>query len=248
MTTQARAVTTETDELAGTIAALKSRLNELETASGSGDSPIGTIVDFIGVTAPNGWAILNGSTITNGAFLYPVLWSILPASFKSGNNIVLPDTRGRVTVHAGGTILNVAVGTTGGAETVTLSEAQMPSHTHLQNSHNHTQDSHNHLQNEHNHTQVNHTHKYTIYDADVTTRNGTGSASLASSGGTTAYDTSWANNNIGVPPTINNRTATNIAQTATNQPTTATNQNTGGGQAHTNLQPYMVVVKILKLG
>lgn len=239
MTTQARAVTTETDELAGTIAALKSRLNELETASGSGDSPIGTIVDFIGVTAPNGWAILNGSTITNGAFLYPVLWSILPASFKSGNNIVLPDTRGRVTVHAGGTILNVAVGTTGGAETVTLSEAQMPSHTHLQNSHNHTQDSHNHTQNSHTHTQAAHNH---TYDNEVMQFTAASGSAQYSQSNVVSSSTSAAT------PLINAATATNQAATATNQATTATNQNTGGGQAHTNLQPYMVVVKILKLG
>ncbi len=34
---------------------------------------------------------------------------------------------------------------TGGAKTVTLTEAQMPVHTHVQNSHNHTQDAHNHV-------------------------------------------------------------------------------------------------------
>lgn len=33
---------------------------------------------------------------------------------------------------------------TGGAKTVTLTEAQLPSHTHIQDSHNHTQDAHLH--------------------------------------------------------------------------------------------------------
>lgn len=138
MTTAPRALTTETDELAATISTLKSRLNELETASGSGNAPIGTIVDYIGTVAPNDWTILDGSTITNGQNLYPNLWAILPASFKSGANIVKPDTRGRVTVHQGGTLLTGAIGSTGGAETVTLSSSEIPAHNHGLNSHNHT--------------------------------------------------------------------------------------------------------------
>jgi microcystin-dependent protein len=41
-------------------------------------------------------------------------------------------------------------------------------------------------------------------------------------------------------------TATNIATTATNQVATAVNQNTGGGSAHNNLQPYLVLNYIIK--
>ena len=38
-----------------------------------------------------------------------------------------------------------------------------------------------------------------------------------------------------------NATAVNQNATATNQNATATNQNTGGGGAHANVQPYVVV-------
>jgi microcystin-dependent protein len=96
---------------------------------------------------------------------------------------------------------------TGGAKTVTLTEAQIPSHTHVQNSHNHTQDAHLHAQ-----------QRFPT-------------ATGASTGFT--VDTSMS----GTPAAANNTGST----TATNQAATATNQNTGGGGAHNNLQPYIVV-------
>ncbi len=83
-------------------------------------------------------------------------------------------------------------------------------------SHTHIQDSHNHTQNAHSHTQRYHS---------ATTG---GLSGLA-----TAPDTS-SNTVTDYAQTTANTTATNIA-------TTATNQNAGGGGAHNNLQPYIVV-------
>lgn len=83
-------------------------------------------------------------------------------------------------------------------------------------SHTHTQDAHTHTQNAHNHSQFNY--------------NVSGTAS-----GWSRVPTAGASgdgfNNMG---TVNT--------TATNQNTTATNQNTGGGGAHNNIQPSVVVV------
>lgn len=92
---------------------------------------------------------------------------------------------------------------TGGAKTVTLSEAQIPAHTHVQDAHNHTQNAHSH-----------------------------GMAEGTTDGSGTFMDRSNA---------AAATTATTDAATATNQATTATNQTTGGGGAHSNVQPYLVV-------
>jgi microcystin-dependent protein len=111
---------------------------------------------------------------------------------------------------------------TGGAKTVTLTEAQIPSHTHTQNSHNHTQDAHTHVQNAHVHDEFNN------------------SATTGGSVGWGAQDTSTNTASLTGYDT-GSTTAVNQNATATNQATTATNQNTGGGTSHPNLPPYIVV-------
>ena len=143
--TRPRVTTSPSDALGATLADSKGRLSNLEALAHRHDQPssslgpVGTIVDYIGTSAPAGWAILDGSTITSGQTLYPDLWAVLPATFKSGANIVLPDTRGRVAVGRNPLDTDFDnVGDTGGAKTVTLTTAQMPSHNHTQNAHGHS--------------------------------------------------------------------------------------------------------------
>jgi microcystin-dependent protein len=105
---------------------------------------------------------------------------------------------------------------TGGSKTVTLDVTQIPSHTHVQNAHNHTQDSHNHTQNSFAPRIIN-----------------SGTAGTVGVQGASAASNANASNAA--------TTATNQVATATNQAATAVNQSTGGGAAHDNLPPYIVV-------
>jgi microcystin-dependent protein len=80
-------------------------------------APIGAIVMWPQASAPAGWHLCNGTTHGSSA-----LAAVL------GGATVTPDLRNRFIVGAGG---DVAVGGSGGAASMTLTEANLPSHTHV---------------------------------------------------------------------------------------------------------------------
>jgi microcystin-dependent protein len=85
--------------------------------------------------APKGWATCSGQTLSiqqNTA-----LFSLLGTTY-GGNGVqtfALPNLQSRVPVHfgQGPGLSDYTLGQTGGAETVTLTSTQMPTHTHLLN-------------------------------------------------------------------------------------------------------------------
>lgn len=96
------------------------------------DAYIGSIVMFAGNFAPRGWAFCEGQLIAISD--NPSLFSILGTTY-GGDGVQtfgLPDLRGRVPVGTGtGPGLTPSVrGNKGGVEHVTLSQSEMPSHTH----------------------------------------------------------------------------------------------------------------------
>lgn len=176
-----------------------------------GGLPAGSIIPWAGANAPVNWLLCDGSAVSRST--YSSLFAVIGTAYGAGNGTTtfnLPDLRGRIPVGRNGGSFGT-LGATGGVETVTLTEAQMPSHTHTQNAHNHTQNPHTHN----------------------LRRGNDGTARIEeiaySSGGNPQTS------NVGV-----------FSTTATNNETTATNQNTGGGEAHTNVQPYQVVNYIIK--
>jgi microcystin-dependent protein len=193
-------------------------------------TPAGVISQFAGSTAPAGYLLCLGQELAISSFgdLYAVVQTnygtLTNGSGGAGTtHFRLPNLQGRIPVGRDSAQTEFdLLGETGGAKTHTLTTAEMPSHTHVQDSHNHTQNSHNHSQNSHNHT--------IGYGANVF---GGGSTNPAFGGGPSDSGTTGT-------------TATNNPATATNNATTATNQNTGGGGAHNNLQPYIVVNYIIK--
>jgi microcystin-dependent protein len=188
-----------------TTAKMAAMLDEAKAYADSVASPGGGAIDawpvgsvFLSMVATNPATLLGGGT-----------W----VAFAAGRMLVGLDS--------GDSDFDVE-GDVGGAKSVTLTESQMPAHTHVQNSHTHTQNSHTHTQDAHAHT------------LPVGATDDTAAPFDRADAGTNA---SGAN----ATTATGSATATNQAATAVNQSATATNQNTGGGQAHSNLPPFIVV-------
>ncbi len=93
---------------------------------------IGEIRMFGGNFAPRSHALCDGQllAISQNQALFALLGTIYGGDGRT--TFGLPDLRGRLPVHFGNGpgLTNRNIGAKGGAETVTLTQAQMPSHTH----------------------------------------------------------------------------------------------------------------------
>lgn len=141
--------------------------------------PAGTISSTIAVNAPSGWLFLQGQTIANASTTYPDLWSVVPAAWKSGSSLVLPDMTDAALVQTGGSA--AAVGALGGSMTTTIVSGNLPVHTHSID--------HDHASASTSTTDTSHTHSGTT---DATTQ----AATQGLAGGSTAgFQTSLSLNN-----------------------------------------------------
>lgn len=106
----------------------------------------GMVIMHAGRTYPYGWLPCDGRLLNRVE--YSELFDKIGTQFGAGDGsttFALPDLCGRVPIGLGSTgLTDRSMGDMGGEETHTLTVAEMPSHTHVQNSHNHTQNKHRH--------------------------------------------------------------------------------------------------------
>lgn len=151
--------------------------------------PSGSVIEYAGDTAPNGWLICDGSAISRE--IYANLFEVIGLTFGGGDGTTtfnIPNLKGKIPVglNSDDSDFNI-LGKAGGEKTHILTSNEMPSHNHRQ----------------------------------------TVTASRSGSGNTYV---SWNANNL----------------TGSKDTGARNTLNTGGGQAHNNLQPYIVLNYIIK--
>jgi microcystin-dependent protein len=245
---------------------------DIDAGHVTGVGPIGTISMFAGTTPPATHLLCDGSAVSRAT--YSALFGVIGTMYGAGDGSTtfnVPNLKGKIPVGLDSTQTEFdTLGETGGTKTHTLSAAEMPVHTHIQNSHTHTQQAHNHTQNSHthtqdvhNHTQNSHAHTSALGDGFQTYQAGVVSRGRVQLNATTTnpyiigavsdvngvnyggYPATTATNQSATA-TNNVATAVNVAATAVNDAATAVNQNAGSGGAHNNLQPYIVMNYIIK--
>jgi len=121
--------------------------------------PVGAIMDYAGSSAPSGWLICGGQSISRAS--YAALFEVIGTTYGAldGTTFRLPDLRGRTTAGMDFSVSGLAgrlssatmtpdgatLAAVGGTQTHVLTTAQMPSHTHAMTGSTNEAGSHSHI-------------------------------------------------------------------------------------------------------
>ena len=218
--------------------------------------PSGTVTQTARLTAPTGWLLCEGQSVSRATFAR--LFDAIGTTYGSGDGsttFTLPNLQGRVPVGRDTTQTEFdTLGETGGDKTVAITEAQLPSHSHTAPNHSHSFSGTTSGESGHTHgvtgLRINESGSgielvaqsdgnLVIYSGGAA--QGFGGRALSSSfrewGIGRASDTKTTTGSSG-------HTHTYSGTTGNASPTTNA---TGSGQAHQNLQPYVVLNYIIKV-
>lgn len=202
--------------------------------------PAGIIMPFAGTVAPENYLFCDGSAVSRTT--YATLFGVIGTTFGAGDGsstFNLPDLSGRVPI---GVSQAHALGSTGGSETVTLTESELPAHVHEVPQHGHADTigattpafAHTITQPVFNYAKPNMNQgSPTSGHGDLTLINGTSTVAATRS-------TSVA---VAAHAAAACTMSGSIADKAS-----FTSDSTGSGTAHSNMQPYTVFKYIICTG
>jgi len=221
--------------------------------------PLGVALPYFGTTAPaSAFALPSGQAISRST--YANLFSLFGTTYGTGDGSTtfnIPDLRGyllagkddmggsaanRITNAASG-VDGVTLGATGGAQTITLSTAQMPVHAHGVSDPTH---GHGVSDPGHSHSVSDPTHAHSFNDLSVGTFSGyasgggLGAVTSVSYAGSVGASTQASGTGIAL---YNNTTGVSVSAAATG----ISINNAGSGNAHNNMPPTRICNFLMRI-
>lgn len=198
---------------------------------------IGEIIQFAGITIPEGYLVCDGSAVSRSDYLD--LFTLIGTTYGAGDGgttFNLPDMSGRAGL---GTNSTYTIGSAGGSSTVVIDISAMPSHSHEIQSHTHD--------NNISAQTPTLTHSITAQPAyNYTHLNGTAKRGLIGTGKNHFTGTSTQNMSLNSNLSIADHPATACTMSGGVLDFAAFDtESAGGGLAHNNMMPYLAVTYLI---
>lgn len=201
--------------------------------------PAGIIMPFAGTVAPQGYLFCDGSAVSRTT--YATLYAVIGDTFGAGDGsstFNVPDLSGRVPL---GVSQSHALGTTGGSETVTLTESELPAHVHEVPQHGHA--------NTITATTPAFSHSITqpVFKYNKPNTGGQGGSLSGPTASYNSTNTATATRSTNVAVSAHAAAACTMSGSVSNA--AAFDSNTEGGSlAHNNMQPFIAMTYIISTG
>lgn len=199
---------------------------------------VGSIIISPVSTVPEGFLVCDGSAVSRDQ--YADLFDVIGTTYGVGDESTtfnLPNLSGRTVI---GESNDYAVGSSGGYETVTLIEDNLPTHAHTIPSHGHGNDiAVKTPQLTHSITQA--VFKYTALTTNVSNRYGSGTSKAAYTNRASAGMSRSTN----LAVSAHTATACTMSGGVTDCPAFDT-ESAGSGTAHNNMMPYLALTYLIR--